>query len=154
MTNTLSTRNKILVVDDEDELVGALLMRLRCAGFIVVSAGDGPTALIMAEKERPDLIVLDVGLPGLDGYAVARLLKANPNTEGIPIIFFTARVTDEDIDTGWEVGATGFLAKIAGPGKIAGSDALLRAVTATLDVWGKSVSADGAAAMIGSQEPA
>jgi len=127
--------NRILVVDDEDELVGALCLRLRCAGFVVLSAPDGPTALTLAEMEQPNLIVLDIGLPGEDGHEVAQRLKSNPKTGSIPIIFFTGRATIQDIDRGWNVGAAGFLAKVAGPGKIAGSDALLRTVTATLDVW-------------------
>jgi DNA-binding response OmpR family regulator len=131
MKQALERWNKILVVDDEDDMVRALIPRLSHAGFVVLSASDGPTALNIAALEQPDVIVLDIGLPGPDGHQVAQQLKSNPETCRIPIIFFSARATDHDIDRGWNVGAAGFLAKIAGPGEIAGSEAVLRAVKDT-----------------------
>jgi len=128
-------RNKILVVDDEDELVGAVRLRLRCAGFVVLSAGDGRAAVDLAETEQPDLIVMDIGLPGENGHQVAQRLKSNPKTDNIPIVFFTARATAEEVDRSWKSGAAAFLPKICGSGRIAGSGALLKTVSDILDLW-------------------
>src|SRR5512146_1259763 len=84
---------KVLVVDDEAKIVKLVRAYLEQAGFGVVEAGDGQTALIQARREKPDLIVLDLGLPGIDGLEVARTLRREGNT---PIIMLTARIEDTD----------------------------------------------------------
>ena len=124
----------ILVVDDEPELVGAVRLRLRSAGYTVLSAGDGHSAVRMAARTQPDLIVLDIGLPGEDGHEIARRLRASARTRDIPLVFFTARENECDVDKAWDVGAVGYLTKAAGRGTIAGSEALLRAINDTLEV--------------------
>ncbi len=78
---------KILVVDDEAKIVRLVRSYLEQSGFAVVEAGDGQTALIQARREKPDLVVLDLGLPGIDGLEVARILRRERDT---PIIMLTA----------------------------------------------------------------
>jgi len=99
---------KILIVEDEPALVETLTYTLQRQGYRVVSATDGRAALEVARREQPDLIVLDVMLPKLDGFEVCRILRREMNT---PIIMLTAR--DEEIDkvVGLEVGADDYLTK-------------------------------------------
>ena len=86
----------ILVVDDERPLLTLLSEYLASKGFQVLTARDGQAGLEVARSARPDLIVLDVMLPRLDGYAVARALKGDPGTATIPIIIFSTRVSAAD----------------------------------------------------------
>ncbi len=78
--------NKILVVDDEPHMVEMMKLRLESKGYSVISAVNGEDCLEKAEKERPDLILLDILLPGVSGFEVAKRLKANELTKDIPII--------------------------------------------------------------------
>ena len=103
--------NRILVVDDELELVKAIQIRLKQADYEVLAAYDGQEALDKARKEKPDLIVLDLMLPKMDGYKVCGLLKADTRYSKIPIIMFTARAQEEDIELGKEVGADAYITK-------------------------------------------
>ncbi len=103
---------KILVVDDEAKIVRLVRAYLEQAGYSVVLADDGPTALIQARRERPDLIVLDLGLPGADGLDVARTLRREGN---VPIIMLTARVDDTDRIIGLELGADDYVTKPFNP---------------------------------------
>ena len=86
---------KILIIDDEKDLLEMLTFRLKAQGFEVFSALDGPSGIEKAKSDKPDLILLDIMMPGLDGYAVAKILKADKTTSGIPIIVFTAAVTPD-----------------------------------------------------------
>ncbi|MCX5751634.1 MAG: response regulator [Candidatus Saganbacteria bacterium] len=104
-------RKKILVVDDEADIVDLLTLRLEGEGFEVISAGDGNAGLDKARREKPDLIILDLMLPKIDGYRVCRLLKFDEKYKNIPIIMFTARGQDEDRKLGEEVGADAYLVK-------------------------------------------
>jgi DNA-binding response OmpR family regulator len=99
---------KILVVDDEAKIVKLVRAYLEQTGFQVVEAGDGQTALIQARREKPDLVVLDLNLPGIDGLEVARTLRREGN---IPIIMVTARVEDTDRIVGLELGADDYVTK-------------------------------------------
>jgi DNA-binding response OmpR family regulator len=99
---------KILVVDDEAKIVKLVRAYLEQTGFQVVEAGDGQTALIQARREKPDLVVLDLNLPGIDGLEVARTLRREGNT---PIIMVTARVEDTDRIVGLELGADDYMTK-------------------------------------------
>lgn len=103
---------KILVVDDEAKIVRLVRSYLEQAGFTVVDAGDGQTALIQARREKPDLVVLDLGLPGIDGMEVARVLRREGNT---PIIILTARIEDTDRIVGLELGADDYVTKPFNP---------------------------------------
>ena len=102
---------KILVVDDEEHIVMILKDSLEFSGFQVVTAYNGEEALEMVEKGRPDLIVLDIGMPKLDGWQVCRQLKADFRTKKIPIIMLTARSAQIEELRGWESGADDYLTK-------------------------------------------
>ena len=103
---------KILVVDDEAKIVKLVRAYLEQAGFTVVVAEDGQTALIQARREKPDLVILDLGLPGIDGLDVARTLRREGDT---PIIMLTARVDDTDRIIGLELGADDYVSKPFNP---------------------------------------
>src|SRR5437762_10928742 len=102
----------ILVVDDEPKIVGLARDYLEHAGFSVVSASDGPEALARARAERPDLIVLDLGLPKLDGLDVARALR---QTSSVPIVILSGRADESDKLVGLELGADDYVTKPFSP---------------------------------------
>ena len=102
---------KILIVDDEIDLVETIKFRLEAAGYDVVTAYDGQEALKKVRNEKPDLILLDVMMPSVDGYQVCRMLKFDDKYRDIPIIMLTARGQDKDRATGEEVGADAYIAK-------------------------------------------
>ena len=102
----------ILVVDDEVKIVKTVRAYLENAGFRVATAGDGQSALTVYRHEKPALVVLDLGLPGLDGLDVARTLRKDSNT---PIIMLTARVDETDKLIGLELGADDYITKPFSP---------------------------------------
>ncbi|MFA5275381.1 MAG: response regulator [Candidatus Omnitrophota bacterium] len=104
-------KKRILVVEDELELVRAMQIRLEQAGYEVFSTGDGQDALEKAKKENPDLIILDLMLPKMDGYKVCGLLKADARYSRIPVIMATARAQESDEKLGFEVGADAYITK-------------------------------------------
>lgn len=99
---------KILVVDDEPHMVKLVEANLRAAGYEVVHAVDGRTALAAAERELPDLIILDIMLPGIDGYEVCRRIR---EYSAVPILMLTARSSEIDLVRGFDVGADDYLEK-------------------------------------------
>lgn len=105
------TRKKVLVVDDDPHIVELLVMVLQDAGYDVVSANNGSEAIRIAVTTRPDVIVLDIIMPGLDGWEVADRLVSHGETAGIPIIFLTARTRAEDQLRGWFAGCFDYLTK-------------------------------------------
>jgi two-component system, OmpR family, alkaline phosphatase synthesis response regulator PhoP len=105
----------ILVVDDEPGIVQIARDYLDRAGFRVITAGDGETALRLARTERPSLLVLDLMLPGRDGLDVTRLLRQEPATRKLPIIVLTARVEEADKLIGLELGADDYMTKPFSP---------------------------------------
>ena len=86
-------------------------VNLRNAGFETLEAGDGPEALALARSERPDLILLDIMLPAMDGWRVAAELAAHDKTKDIPIVFLSARSETADLRRGHELGAVGYIRK-------------------------------------------
>jgi len=119
----------ILVVDDEPQIAHLLRDHLEHAGFTVLTAGDGRAALRLAAVERPDLVVLDLGLPGLDGLDVARTLRRD---NLVPIIMLTARGEESDKLVGLELGADDYLTKPFSPKElVARIRAVLRRSEAT-----------------------
>jgi DNA-binding response OmpR family regulator len=102
----------ILVVDDEPKIATLARDYLEHAGFAVVTAGDGPTALATVRQRRPDLVVLDLGLPGLDGLDVTRQLRRDSS---IPIVMLTARDDELDKLLGLELGADDYVTKPFSP---------------------------------------
>ncbi len=112
---TIRMTQTVLVVDDEPQLVKVLRGYLEQAGFRVVSAHDGPLALAQYKHEKPDLVLLDLGLPGLDGIDVTRRLRAMGN---VPIIMITARVEETDRLIGLELGADDYITKPFSPREV------------------------------------
>jgi len=104
-------KQKILAVDDEEDILELLRFNLVKEGFAVVCAASGEEALKAALSQRPDLILLDLLLPAMDGLEVARRLKSNPSTQEIPVIMVTAKGEEADIVTGLEVGAEDYITK-------------------------------------------
>ena len=102
---------KILVVEDEPGLVQLLKARLEAGHYEVVTAKDGQEALEMTRLEKPDLIILDIMLPKIDGYQVAARLKDDEDLKDIPIVMLTARGLTQDIKTGMESGAVCYVQK-------------------------------------------
>lgn len=109
---------RVLIVDDDLDtlkLVGLLLQR---QGYTVMAANSGAKALQKAQEEQPDLILLDVMMPDMDGYEVARRLRMDPNTASIPILMFTAKSQVDDKLTGFEAGADDYITKPAHPAEL------------------------------------
>jgi len=104
-------KKRILLVDDEAELVRMMEIGLEQADYEILVAYDGLAALDKARKEKPDLIILDLMLPKMDGYKVCGLLKADARYNKIPIIMFTARAQESDKKTGEDVGADAYITK-------------------------------------------
>jgi len=102
---------KILIVDDEERILKMTRIRLESSGYKIITASDGKDGFKKAQKEQPDLIILDIILPKLDGYKVCRMLKFDDKYKKIPIILFSARAGESDKDMGKDVGADFFLPK-------------------------------------------
>ena len=102
---------RVLLVDDDEEWIQALKVRFESVGFRVMIANEGMEALHKSRDERPDLIVLDLMLPKLNGYEVCRLLKFDQKFSHIPIILCSARSRQQDMDLGYSVGADAYLTK-------------------------------------------
>jgi len=111
MEKTMNTKQSILVVDDIPTNIRILEKKLQNKNFQVLSALNGKTALKMVEENKPDLILLDVMMPEMSGYEVCRILKNNPDTQSIPIIFLTAKTEPDDIVEGFNCGAVDYVSK-------------------------------------------
>ncbi|MBN9419246.1 MAG: response regulator [Candidatus Eremiobacteraeota bacterium] len=107
----MSDTPKILVVDDDEHILRSLSQYLELEDFNVVSASSGPEALTLFQQEKPDLLVLDVMMPGMDGFQVLETLRGNPDTAGVPVLMLTARDQHNDILKGYQMGATSYLVK-------------------------------------------
>jgi DNA-binding response OmpR family regulator len=105
------SRAKIMIVDDDPELRMALKMRLRANQYETVSACDGYSAIALAQKERPNLIILDLGLPAGNGYSVLKRLQENDALSSIPVIVLTARDPLGNEERSLDAGATAFFQK-------------------------------------------
>jgi two-component system response regulator MprA len=101
----------LLVIDDEHAIVDFIRLGMRYEGFRVVDAADGQSGLDLAQRLRPDVLVLDIMLPGIDGLQVCRRLRANPLTANLPILMLTAKDEVQDRVTGLEIGADDYLTK-------------------------------------------
>jgi two-component system alkaline phosphatase synthesis response regulator PhoP len=148
-------RGLILVVDDEPKIVKQARDYLENGGFRVVAAGDGQTALAAARRERPDLIVLDLNLPGMDGLDVCRALRRESE---VPIIMLTARVAEADRLIGLELGADDYVTKPFSPRELVArvravlrrvrggvhQPGLIRVGELEIDVHGRRVTRHGA----------
>jgi two-component system phosphate regulon response regulator PhoB len=108
-------KQRILVVDDEPEAVELVEFNLKQAGYAVVTASDGAEALKKAHAQTPDLIVLDVMLPEMDGFEICKTLRLEPSTARVPIIMLTAKAAEIDRVLGLELGADDYLTKPFSP---------------------------------------
>jgi two-component system, OmpR family, alkaline phosphatase synthesis response regulator PhoP len=106
---------KILVVDDERHIVRLVEVNLTKAGYQVVTAYDGVEALQKVQSEHPDMVILDVMMPRMDGFETLKKLQADPTTAEIPVIMLTAKAQDADIFRGWSSGVSSYLTKPFNP---------------------------------------
>ena len=106
---------KILAVDDERHIVRLVQINLLKEGYEVVTANNGREALEKMALEKPDLVVLDVMMPEMDGFEALEKMKSNPETANIPVIMLTAKAQDADVFSGWQKGADLYLTKPFNP---------------------------------------
>ena len=109
---------RILVVDDDRDIVRVVRAYLEQAGYHVLAAHDGETALHMIRRERPDLVVLDLMLPDRDGWDITRIVRGDATLARTPIVMLTARVEDADTIAGLEIGADDYVAKPFNPNEV------------------------------------
>ena len=109
----------VLAADDDDDILELVAFRLERSGYTVLRARDGEEALRLAEEQTPDIAVLDVGMPKLDGLELTRLLREREATSTIPIILLTAWVQESDIERGFQAGATDYMRKPFSPTELA-----------------------------------
>lgn len=107
-------KKRVLIVEDEKDMVSVLKIRLVSIGYDIFAAYDGQEGLALAQKQNPDLIILDLMLPKLDGYKVCRMLKFDDKYKDIPIIIYTARSQESDRRLAEECGADAFIPKTLG----------------------------------------
>ena len=119
----------VLVIDDEEPIRLLCSVNLAAEGIEVLEAADGPSGLEQAREHRPDVVLLDVMMPGLDGWQVAERLLEDPVTRGIPIVFLSARAERHDRERAHRLGAVGYFTKPLDPVKLPGQlEELLRRV--------------------------
>ena len=111
-------QKKILIVDDQKDVLKVLDKRLSGAGYAVIKAENGKEALLLAKAEHPDLIVLDIIMPEMDGAETAAILKNDAQTKDIPVIFLTCLFTEKDEKEGHVVGGKYFIAKPYNPDEL------------------------------------
>ena len=112
---TPMSKEKILVVDDEQDLVKLIRYHLEKDGYKVLSASNGEDALFLSRKERPELVILDLMLPGIDGLDVCKRLKADPELANTAIVMLTAKGEEVDITLGLKLGADDYVTKPFSP---------------------------------------
>ncbi|MDT8378186.1 MAG: response regulator [Desulfotignum sp.] len=133
-------RETILIVDDEEDIIELIKYNLKTEGYIILSAGTGEQAIKTAKQSLPDLIVLDLMLPGIDGLEVTRYLKNHERTADIPIVMVTAKGEESDVVTGLELGANDYISKPFSPRELV---ARIRAILRRRRKPGATESASG-----------
>jgi len=108
-------KKKILIVEDEKDIIEMIEYNLKKEGYDTLSALNGEDAISAAKKAKPDLVILDLMLPGMDGFEVCKILKGNENTARIPIIMLTAKSQEADKVAGLELGADDYITKPFSP---------------------------------------
>jgi two-component system alkaline phosphatase synthesis response regulator PhoP len=111
-------RAKVLVVDDEEYIQHILNFSFGAEGYEVVTASDGEEGVSKAREEKPDIIVMDIMMPKMDGYEACKQIKTDPQTKDIPVILLTAKGRDADRKLGTEVGADDYVVKPFSPGRL------------------------------------
>ena len=115
MSDPAGDQPVILAADDDEDILQLVSFRLGRSGYRVLQAHDGEEAVALALEHEPDLAVLDVMMPKMDGFEVVRRLRAEEATKSIPIIMLTARAQDTDVQGGFEAGANDYLRKPFSP---------------------------------------
>jgi two-component system phosphate regulon response regulator PhoB len=110
-----AVREKVLVVEDEEDILELIRYNLAREGYRIAAAATGEEALKAVSRDRPDLVVLDLMLPGIDGIEVCRRLKADPRTKYLPVVMVTATGDEADVVAGLELGADDYLTKPFSP---------------------------------------
>jgi len=123
---------KILISEDEPDIRELVAFTLRFAGYEVVTGSNGEEAVMLAKREQPDLILLDVRMPRLTGYEACKQIKEDPALKDTPVVFLSAKGQENEIATGMEAGAEEYLLKPFAP------DQLTERVRAILAKYGKS----------------
>jgi DNA-binding response OmpR family regulator len=111
-------QKKIMVVDDEPYIARVIKFKLEQEGYAVISANDGVTGLDRIRQEKPDLVLLDVMMPGLTGYEVCQQVKADADLAGIPVVFLTAKGQERDREQGLNLGASDYITKPFSPNRL------------------------------------
>jgi two-component system response regulator MtrA len=104
-------RPLVLVAEDDEDILQMVVFDLEDEGYEVLTARDGDAAVALALERRPDLVLLDVAMPGLDGYEVTRRLRAEESTSSTPVVLLTARAQVRDVILGFEAGANDYVTK-------------------------------------------
>lgn len=112
-------RKRILVIDDQEDERAIQTAMLAHLGYEVETAEDGETGMKLAADTPPDMILLDIAMPRMDGFAVCRTLRSDPRTADVPVLFFTASVVGDLEDRAREAGATGIMLKPLDPHSVA-----------------------------------
>lgn len=123
---------KILIAEDEQDIRTLITFTLQFAGHEVVAFKDGQEALEAVSIEKPDLILMDVRMPRMDGYEACRQMKTKPEVKDVPVVFLSAKGQEAEINTGYEAGATEYLLKPFAP------DELTQRVNGLLQKTGKA----------------
>lgn len=109
------TKETILIVDDEEDIIELIKYNLKAEGYSILTAQTGEQAIKIAKQSGPDLMVLDLMLPGMDGFEVTRYLRSHEETQDMPIVILTAKGEESDIITGLELGANDYISKPFSP---------------------------------------
>lgn len=111
----MADKRKVLVVDDEPDVLLLCRVNLEFEGYDVVEASDGERAMEQVRAERPDIVLLDVMMPKMDGWQVLAAIKDDPELKDIPVVMLTAKVQDQDQIRGWSSGAAEYITKPFSP---------------------------------------
>ena len=122
------TKSRVLVVDDDPRLLQIVAMYLAIEGYDVITAHNGEDGLAEISSKRPDLVILDVMMPGMDGLEACRRIRGNPNTADIPVLMFSALSGDDDIERARSAGATNMISK---PFNLVGLGSVVKSFFAT-----------------------
>lgn len=123
----MSASAVVLVADDDEDILLLVTARLRREGYELVQARDGEQALALARERRPDLAVLDIGMPGLDGLEVVAAIRSDPEIAGTRVLLLTAKAQEQDVRRGYEAGADAYMKKPFSPAELAAKVAELLA---------------------------
>jgi DNA-binding response OmpR family regulator len=118
ISESVEVRPFVLIAEDDEDILELVAVLLEEQGYEIARASDGQEALGLISARRPDLAVLDVRMPKLDGFEVSRRIRESGDTRELPVILLTALVRDEDVELGFDAGATDYLKKPFSPDEL------------------------------------